>query len=89
MELNEKQMMVTDEAGNDHLVNILFTYTNEERATSYVIFYEEGNPEELIAMKYNEETKELSDIEDDEEFNEVQEVLNAFLDDAQEESEEE
>lgn len=79
MELNEKQMMVTDEAGNDHLVNILFTYTNEERETSYVVFYEEDNPEELIAMKYNEETKELSDIEDDEEFNEVQEVLDAFL----------
>ena len=87
MELNEKQMMVTDDAGNDHLVNILFTYTNEERETSYVVFYEEGNPEELIAMKYNEETKELSDIEDDEEFNEVQEVLDAFLEQSEPEEE--
>ena len=31
-------------------------------------------------MIYDEETKELSDIEDDEEFAEVEEVLQAFLD---------
>ena len=79
-DLNEKQMVVTDEAGVDHLVNILFTYTNEERGKSYVVFYEESNKEELIAMIYDEETKELSDIEDDEEFAEVEEVLAAFLD---------
>lgn len=85
MELNEKQMMVTDEAGNDHLVNILFTYSNEERGTTYVVFYEEGHEEELIAMRYDEKTNELSDIEDDEEFNEVQEVLNAFLDESEKE----
>lgn len=85
MELNERQMMVTDEAGNDHLVNILFTYSNEERGTSYVVFYEEGHQEELIAMRYDEKTNELSDIEDDEEFNEVQEVLNAFLEESEKE----
>ena len=80
MEITEKQMVVTDEAGVDHIVNILFTYTNEERGKSYVAFYEETNKEELIAMIYDEETKELSDIEDDEEFAEVEEVLQAFLD---------
>ena len=80
MEITEKQMVVTDEAGVDHIVNILFTYTNEERGKSYVVFYEETNKEELIAMIYDEETKELSDIEDDEEFAEVEEVLQAFLD---------
>lgn len=83
-DLNEKQMVVTDEAGVDHLVNILFTYTNEERGKSYVVFYEESNKEELIAMIYDEETKELSDIEDDEEFAEVEEVLAAFLDEQEE-----
>ena len=80
MEITEKQMVVTDEAGVDHIVNILFTYTNEERGKSYVVFYEETNKEELIAMIYDEETKELSDIEDDEEFAEVEEVLQAYLD---------
>lgn len=84
MEINEKQMVITDESGLDHLVNILFTYTNEERGTSYVVFYEESNKEELIAMIYNEETKELSDIEDDEEFAEVEEVLAAFLEEQEE-----
>lgn len=84
MDLNDKQMVITDEAGVDHLVNILFTYTNEERGNTYVVFYEESNKEELIAMIVNEETNELSDIEDDEEFAEVEEVLAAFLDEHQE-----
>lgn len=84
MDLKDKQMVITDEAGVDHLVNILFTYTNEERGTTYVVFYEESNKEELIAMIVNEETNELSDIEDDEEFAEVEEVLAAFLDEHQE-----
>ena len=33
---NEKQMVVTDNEGKEHLMQILFTYDNEERNTSYV-----------------------------------------------------
>ena len=37
---NEKQMVVTDNEGKEHLMQILFTYENEERNTSYVFFYD-------------------------------------------------
>ena len=44
------------------------------------LFYSEENPEDIIAMKYNDDG-ELFEIESDEEYDEVEEVLNTYLED--------
>lgn len=80
MENKEKQITVYDSEGNEHLMEILFTYDNEERKTSYVFFYDPADPEEVIAMRYNDDG-ELAEIEDDEEYEEITEVFNAFNED--------
>ena len=78
---NESQMVVTDNEGKEHLMQILFTYDNEERKTSYVFFYDtEDKDEEVIVMRYKD-SGELEPIEDDEEYDEVEEVFNAWQDD--------
>ena len=78
---NENQMVVTDNEGKEHLMNILFTYDNEERKASYVFFYDSEDPnEEVIVMRYTKDG-ELEPIEDDEEYDEVEEVFNAWQDD--------
>ena len=78
---NEKQMVVTDNEGKEHLMQILFTYDNEERGTSYVFFYDtEDKDEEVVVMRYTNDG-DLSPIEDDEEYEEVEEVFNAWQDD--------
>ena len=78
---NENQMVVTDAEGKEHLMNILFTYDNEERKASYVFFYDTEDPdEEVIVMRYLE-SGELEPIEDDEEYDEVEEVYNAWAED--------
>ena len=78
---NENQMVVTDAEGKEHLMNILFTYDNEERKASYVFFYDSEDPnEEVVVMRYLE-SGELEPIEDDEEYDEVEEVFNAWQDD--------
>ena len=78
---NENQMVVTDAEGKEHLMNILFTYDNEERKASYVFFYDSEDPnEEVIVMRYTKDG-ELEPIEDDEEYDEVEEVFNAWQDD--------
>ena len=52
---NENQMVVTDAEGKEHLMNILFTYDNEERKASYVFFYDSEDPnEDVIVMRYLE-----------------------------------
>ena len=78
---NENQMVVTDAEGKEHLMNILFTYDNEERKASYVFFYDSEDPnEEVVVMRYLE-SGELEPIEDDEEYDEVEEVFNTWQDD--------
>ena len=78
---NENQMVVTDAEGKEHLMNILFTYDNEERKASYVFFYDSEDPnEDVIVMRYTQDG-ELEPIEDDEEYDEVEEVFNAWQDD--------
>ena len=78
---NENQMVVTDAEGKEHLMNILFTYDNEERKASYVFFYDSEDPnEDVIVMRYLE-NGELEPIDDDEEYDEVEEVYNAWVED--------
>ena len=77
---NEKQMVILDEQGNEHLVEILFTYEHEERKKKYVFFYENANPDEVFAMRYTDEG-ELEEIEDEEEYDEILEVFNAYQED--------
>ena len=78
---NENQMVVTDAEGKEHLMNILFTYDNEERKASYVFFYDSEDPnEDVIVMRYTKDG-ELEPIEDDEEYEEVEEVFNAWQED--------
>ena len=81
---NETQMVVTDSEGKEHLMQILFTSENEERDAKYVFFYDTEDPEEnVIVMRYvgELESGELIGIEDDEEYDEVEEVFNAWQDD--------
>ncbi len=82
MELkNDNEMVVTDSEGKEHLMHILFTYDNEERDSSYVFFYEVGdNEENVMVMRYSADG-ELEEIDDDEEYDEVEEVFNAWQDD--------
>ena len=82
MELkNDNEMVVTDSDGKEHLMHILFTYDNEERGCSYVFFYEVGdNEENVMVMRYTAEG-ELEEVDDDEEYDEVEEVFNAWQDD--------
>ena len=76
---DEKQITIRDEEGNEHLMEILFTYEHDERGKKYVFLYTKDNPEEVIAMEYND-NGELFEIESDEEYEEVEEVFNAFMD---------
>ena len=82
MEIKDNsQMIVTDNEGKEHLMQILFTYDNEERKKSYVFFYEVGDENEDVMVKIYTDDGDLVEIEDEEEYDEVEEVFNAWQDD--------
>lgn len=78
--MQDDHIIITDDNGVESIFKILFTYDNEDRNASYVLFYSEENPEDIIAMKYND-GGELFEIDSDEEYDEVEEVLNTYLED--------
>ena len=77
---NEKKIIIEDGEGKEHAMEILFTYHNEEREKDYVFFYDPEDPDNVIPMIYYEDGR-LEDIEDDEEYDEVEEVFNAYQED--------
>jgi len=61
-------------------MEILFTYEHEERNKKYVFFFDPNNEEEVLVMSYNDEG-ELFPVDDEEEYEEIEEVFNAFEED--------
>lgn len=88
MEHGEKQITVIDDNGNEQLCEVLFTFDSEEFGKSYVLYYPVGTDEdeediEIHASSFTQgenEEGELSPIETDEEWDMIEEMLNAFLD---------
>ena len=86
----ENTFKVTNEEGVEETFEVVLTFKSEETGRSYVIYKLPGeDEEEVFAAIYDEEAKDggnLIQIETEEEFDMVEEVLNSFLD--EEEAEE-
>ena len=78
-DLVENKMTITDEDGNEQVVSILFTYHHDERNKDYVFFFEGENEEDVMVMSYDENYN-LFPIEDEDEYEEIEEILNAYVD---------
>lgn len=78
MKKENNKVYFTDENGNQTILDIYFSYFSEERNKEYVFFYSESDPDTIIAG-YVGENDEILDIEDDEEYDELEEVLDSFV----------
>ncbi|PLR68233.1 MULTISPECIES: DUF1292 domain-containing protein [Bacillaceae] len=96
MEHGEKQITVVDENGNEQLCEILFTFASEEFGKSYVLYYPLGEQDdeediEIHASSFEPAEDgidgELAPIETEEEWDLVEEMLNTFLDNEEQEEE--
>lgn len=90
---DHEHITLIDEDGNEELHEILFTFDSEDFDKSYVLVYpagtSEGDEVELSAFSYTEADGglegTLSSIDSDEEWEMVEEVLNTFIEDEEEE----
>ena len=87
--LKDNQLIFVDEAGNEVVCVIIFTYESEATGKKYVVFQAEGDESgEVGAASYIEKENgegELEVIETEEEWKLLQDALNDFLE--QEENE--
>lgn len=95
MNHGENNITVVDEDGNEQLCEVLFTFDSEEFGKSYVLYYPVGADEddeddiEIHASAFmpteDGSDGELTPIETDEEWDMVEEMLNTFLEQDEEE----
>ncbi|QFT89969.1 hypothetical protein FIU87_14990 [Bacillus sp. THAF10] len=89
MEHGEQHITVVDENGNEQLCEVLFTFESEEFGKSYVLYYPVGADEddnediEIHASSFvpneSDEGGDLEPVETDEEWDMIEEMLNTFL----------
>lgn len=81
--MEKETMIVIDEEGNEVLYEIVLTFNSKETNKSYVIYKLPGDEnEEVFASSYDEQQQDggdLKQIETDEEWDMIEEVLNAFV----------
>lgn len=91
--LDDEFIILVDEEGNEELYEILLTFEEtEDFNKNYVLVIPANSTDEdveVLAFSY-EETEdgldgELSDIETEEEWDMIEEVLGAFIEDEEEE----
>ncbi|CAG9607997.1 DUF1292 domain-containing protein [Pseudoneobacillus rhizosphaerae] len=99
MENGEKNITVIDENGNETLCEILLTFDSEQFGKSYVLYTPVGSDDEnedeeleIHAYSYNpgegEDGGELMPIETEEEWDMIEEMVNTFFDEQEEEDNE-
>ncbi len=82
--MEDKTLRVIDEEGNEFDYEIVLTFHSDETNKSYVVYKEPGDSEEVFAASYDESETEggdLKPIENEAEWDMIEEVLNSFLED--------
>ncbi|MFD3449302.1 DUF1292 domain-containing protein [Microbacteriaceae bacterium 4G12] len=89
--IEENQITIVDEEGNEHLCDIVFTFESDQFGEKFYVvfspvgeFDEEGDRIYDAAVVIQNETEEggrLVELESEEEWEMVQEVFGAFLED--------
>lgn len=84
--MEENKITIVDDDGTESEMTILLTFTDDRTNKSYVVYYDANNQDEetpLMASVYDDEGN-LFPVESEEEWNMIDEVVSAFLEDQDE-----
>jgi len=81
----ENQILIIKEDGSEVMMEILFTYEDEDTGKTYVLYFDDKNPDDVLASRY-EDNGELFDLEGDE-YEKISTILERFLDEQEEQDE--
>lgn len=90
-ELKDNQLLLVDDEGNEIVCNIIFTFESEATNKKYVIFQAENDDTDEIGAASYIETEggqgTLEPIETEEEWELIQDAVNSFIEESEEEKE--
>ena len=77
----DSTLLVEDEDGNEHEYEILFTFEKDDSVdTKYVLYYDPNEEEPSVMASLYDEEGNLYPVESEEEWDMIEEVFNAFID---------
>ncbi len=77
--INDDDIVITDENGNEQLCKILFYFHNDNRNKDYYFIFKQEDPDSVIVLS-SEDGNSFQECSD-EEFEEAQEVFDAYNED--------
>ncbi len=77
--INDDDIVITDENGNEQLCKILFYFHNDNRNKDYYFIFKQEDPDSVIVLS-SEDGNSFQECSD-EEFEEAQEVFEAYNED--------
>ncbi|MDD3383184.1 MAG: DUF1292 domain-containing protein [Bacilli bacterium] len=78
--MEDNKLIVIDEKGNEIEMEILFTFDDDNRKKKYVIYFNPNDKEENLYASIYDDEGHLYPIEEDEEWDMVEEVIGTFMD---------
>lgn len=76
MKIKDNKVVFIDDQGNQTVLEIYFTWKNEETNKNYVFFFDDTTGDLLAGVIEDDGT--ISDVETDEEYDLLDEVLENF-----------
>lgn len=77
--MEDDKLVVIDEKGNEIEMEILFTFDDDARKKKYVIYFNPNDKQENLYASIYDDEGHLYPIEDDEEWDMVEEVIGTFM----------
>lgn len=77
--INDDDIVITDENGDEQLCKILFYFHNDNRNKDYYFIFKQEDPDSVIVLS-SEDGNSFQECSD-EEFEEAQEVFDAYNED--------
>lgn len=77
--MDENKLTVVDDQGVETEMDILFTFENEEFDKQYVLYVDPEDESGQVFVSHYTEEGELFSVEDEDEWNMVEEVFQAFV----------
>lgn len=77
--MEDNKLVVVDEKGNEIEMEILFTFDDDARKKKYVIYFNPNDKQENLYASIYDDEGHLYPIEDDEEWDMVEEVIGTFM----------
>lgn len=77
----DNRMYIYDENNNEIEMEILFTFNNEEYGKDYVLYFDPTDTSDEVFVSSYDAEGNLYGIEDENEWNMIEEVYGAFIED--------